>query len=184
MTSKLKVNLINDSGDNNLITSDGSGVITSSKFKIGQVLSTTKTDTFTTTSSSFTDITGLSVNITPTSTSSKIFVSGTIFGSQDVNANRTFLKLVRGSTGIMVGDTASNRPSATSTLASPHADIGQAVSVNFLDSPSSTSEQTYKMQVAVTAGTGSAFINRTENDTDESSMPRFASTITVMEVLP
>ena len=152
--------------------------------KIGQVLSTTKTDTFTTTSSSFTDITGLSVNITPTSTSSKIFVSGTIFGSQDVNANRTFLKLVRGSTGIMVGDTASNRPSATSTLASPHADIGQAVSVNFLDSPSSTSEQTYKMQVAVTAGTGSAFINRTENDTDESSMPRFASTITVMEVLP
>jgi hypothetical protein len=29
MTSKLKVNLINDAGDNNIITSDGSGVITS-----------------------------------------------------------------------------------------------------------------------------------------------------------
>ena len=28
MTSKLKVNLINDSGDNNLITSDGSGSVT------------------------------------------------------------------------------------------------------------------------------------------------------------
>jgi hypothetical protein len=29
MTSKLKVNLINDSGDNNIITSDGSGTFTS-----------------------------------------------------------------------------------------------------------------------------------------------------------
>ena len=150
---------------------------------VRQVVSTTKTDTFTTTSSSFTDITGLSVNITPTSTSSKIFVSGTIFGSQDVDANRSFLKLVRGSTGIMVGDTASNRPSATSTLGAQHPDIGSAVSINFLDSPSSNSEQTYKMQVAVTAGSGSAFINRTENDTDQSSIPRFASTITVMEIL-
>mgnify|MGYP005713912363 CR=1 FL=1 len=28
MTSKLKVNLINDAGDNNLITSDGSGSVT------------------------------------------------------------------------------------------------------------------------------------------------------------
>ena len=58
MTSKLKVNLINDGGDNNIITSDGSGVITSSKFKIGQVVSTTKTDTFGTSSNSFVDITG------------------------------------------------------------------------------------------------------------------------------
>ena len=72
MTSKLKVNLINDSGDNNIITSDGSGVITSSKFKIGQVVSTTKTDGFSTSSTSVTDVTGLSVSITPTSTSSKV----------------------------------------------------------------------------------------------------------------
>ena len=74
MTSKLKVNLINDSGDNNIITSDGSGVITSSKFKIGQVVSTTKTDGFSTSSTSVTDVTGLSVSITPTSTSSKVLI--------------------------------------------------------------------------------------------------------------
>ena len=79
MTSKLKVNLINDAGDNNLITSNGSGVITSSKFKIGQVVQTSITDTFTTSASSLTDITGLSVSITPTSTSSKILVMYHLF---------------------------------------------------------------------------------------------------------
>ena len=36
-----------------------------------QVVSTTKTDTFSTSSSSFTDITGLSVSITPASSSNK-----------------------------------------------------------------------------------------------------------------
>ena len=39
-----------------------------------QVVSTTKTDTFSTTSTSFSDVTGFSVSITPTSTSSKIMV--------------------------------------------------------------------------------------------------------------
>ena len=39
-----------------------------------QVKSTTKTDTFTTNSTSFTDITGLSVTITPTRSDNKILV--------------------------------------------------------------------------------------------------------------
>jgi hypothetical protein len=42
--------------------------------KVLQVVSTTKTDTFTTTSTSFTDITGMSVSITPSSASNKILV--------------------------------------------------------------------------------------------------------------
>jgi hypothetical protein len=146
-----------------------------------QVVSSTKTDTFSTSSSSFVD-TGLSVAITPTSSTSKILVLVTIFGSQAVNANRSFLKLLRGSTGICVGDTASNRPGATSTFSANHADIGSTASMNFLDSPSTTSATTYKVQVAVTAGSGSAFVNRTESDTDQSQMPRFASTITAMEI--
>ena len=164
------------------ITGDGLATSGLPAGSVLQVVSTTKTDTFSTSSSSFTDITGLSVDITPTSTSSKILVLGTIFGSQDVNANRSFLKLVRGSTGIFVGDAASNRPSATTTFSAQHPDVGGTASITFLDSPSTTSSTTYKMQVAVTAGSGVAVVNRTENDTDEASMPRFASTITVMEI--
>ena len=43
-----------------------------------QVVSTTKTDTFSTSSSSFTDITGLSVSITPASSSNKILILLTV----------------------------------------------------------------------------------------------------------
>ncbi len=78
MTSKLKVNLINDSGDNNIITSNGSGVITSSKFKIGQILTTNFTSNQTTTSTSFSD-SGISASITPTSTSSKVLIQMSIY---------------------------------------------------------------------------------------------------------
>ena len=42
--------------------------------RVLQVVTTTKTDTFTTTSSSLTDITGLSASITPASTSNKILI--------------------------------------------------------------------------------------------------------------
>ena len=78
MSSIIKVDQIQDSGGNNLVTSNGSGVVTSTAFgKIGQIVSTTKTDTFTlsTGSNTFTDITGLSATITPTSTSSKIYIN-------------------------------------------------------------------------------------------------------------
>jgi len=42
--------------------------------KVLQVVSATKTDTFSTSSTSFVDVTGLTANITPSSTSSKIMV--------------------------------------------------------------------------------------------------------------
>ena len=150
--------------------------------KVLQVVSVTKTDTFTTSSSSFTDITGLTANITPASTSNKVYVQVSIQGSQDVNANRVSVKLLRGSTAIAVGASAGSRSQASSGLSSPHGDIIASSSVTFLDSPSSSSQQTYKMQTAVTAGSGNSFINRTENDSDASGMPRYASTITLMEI--
>tara|TARA_R100001126_G_C4770395_1_gene122138 strand:+ start:56 stop:619 length:564 start_codon:yes stop_codon:yes gene_type:complete len=187
MTSKLKVNLINDAGDNNIITSDGSGVITSSKFKIGQVVSSQKSDTFTTTSTSFTDITGLSASITPTSTSSKILVLASIQGSQEVGGNRSYLRLMRDSTPINIADSSGsyNRLQATGGFASAHADImDSSLSCCFLDSPSSTSSVTYKWQGIMATGTGSLYINRSDNDTDSNVMGRGASQITLMEVLP
>ena len=46
-----------------------------------QVASTSKTDPFSTSSTSFVDVTGLSVSITPTSTSSKILVLGYVHTS-------------------------------------------------------------------------------------------------------
>ena len=50
--------------------------------KVLQVLSTTKDDTWDTTSSSWVDVTGMSVDITPSATSSKILVTLNMMISQ------------------------------------------------------------------------------------------------------
>jgi len=50
----------------------------------------------------------------------------------------------------------------------------------FLDSPSTTNQQTYKVKVVTTGAT--LKVNRTNVDTDNSGYTRGASSITVMEI--
>lgn len=148
-----------------------------------QVASVVKTDTFTTTSTSYVDVTGLSVSITPSSSSNKILVLFQISGSQNVAAGRAYVKLLRDSTGINLGASAGSRTPALGGFSSPDNSIPSApVSGNFLDSPATTSSVTYKVQLAMTAGAGSAYINQTQQDADSSNQLRMASTITVMEI--
>ena len=64
-----------------------------------QVKSVAKTDTFSSSSTSFTDVTGLSVAITPSSSSNKILVSVHLM-SAATGANSPRFNLVRGSTNI------------------------------------------------------------------------------------
>ena len=61
--------------------------------KVLQVVQTVKSDTFSTSSTTFTDVTGLSVSITPSSTSNKILILASISGSQDVGVNDVFFGL-------------------------------------------------------------------------------------------
>ncbi len=148
-----------------------------------QTVQTVKTDTFTTTSSSYVDVTGLSVSITPSSASSKILVLFQINGSQNVGAGRASVKLLRGSTVIDAGDASGSRTPALGGFSSADVSIPSApVSGTFLDSPATTSSVTYKIQLAMTAGSGSAYINQTAQDADSSNQIRMASTITVMEI--
>ena len=189
MASTLKVDILQDSGGNNLVTSNGSGVITAAGFgKIGQVVSTTKTDTFSTTSSSFTDITGLSATITPSSTSSKILIALNVsIGATASNYHGNCLRLLRGSTAINIGDTAGSRTRATFG-ANNYSDYTPTAtpSCTFLDSPSTTSATTYKVQgISVQSSPAELHINKWgNNDSDSNLRQRLTSTITLMEVLP
>jgi hypothetical protein len=146
-----------------------------------QVVSTAKTDTFVSSSTSFTDITGLSVSITPTATSSKIFVMVTLNGTS-ANNQLGFFKLVRGSTDIAVGDAAGNRTQASfaSSLGVANQQSTQCMGINFLDSPATTSATTYKVQVRSTSG--NICINRSGDDGDFNYYARTISSITVMEI--
>jgi hypothetical protein len=148
-----------------------------------QVVSTTKTDTFSTASTSATDITGLSVSITPSSASNKILIMFNVNTSMENFQMSTFL--VRNSTTIFVGDTAGSRVSATTALCGTTGTneftISNVPNVGiYLDSPSSTSSVTYKIQTQVNAGTG--YVNRSYADDNANYRGRTPSSITVMEV--
>ena len=151
--------------------------------KVLQVVQTVKTDTFTSTSTSYADITGMSVAITPASTSSKIFIMVNL--STGNSSDRTSgYQLLRGSTPIGIGDSdSSNRVEATAGTSSESTTAGQkTVAFTFLDSPSTTSATTYKVQVICQGSTQTTAINRSQNDSDNSYNYRTISTITAYEI--
>ena len=158
------------------------GLVSGASGGIIQCVQTVKTDTFTTTSQSYTDITGFSATITPTRSDNKILISYTL--SIAGNGFPRF-KLVRGSTDIFVGDAASSRVRCLfgGYVGGLHGGLVLPVSGDFLDSPSTTSATTYKFQVGVIHATGyTTYFNRSRSDTDHNYMPRTASSIILMEV--
>lgn len=145
-----------------------------------QVVSTTKTDTTSTnTSGSFTDISGMSVSITPSSTSSKILILISL-GSISSNASGIAVgfKLLRDSTAVGNASSTSNRSGFTNiyTGGGTGDEYILSASHSFLDSPSSTSALTYKIQWKNSSGT--TYLGRYHSNNDNNG----SSTITVMEV--
>ena len=149
--------------------------------KILQVLQATKTDTFSTSSQSFVDVTGLSVSITPSSSSSKILVIASL--ALGNNGTHSDARLMRNTTAIAIGDASSNRTRSTFHLSSVSNTDIPTPSITWLDSPATTSATTYKMQVAVPYSSSYViYVNRGADDSDASYAGRLASSITVMEV--
>ena len=150
-----------------------------------QVKQTVKTDTFSsTTTGSDVDITGLSVSITPTSDSNKILVTydTNISGSNAGYSGNIHLK--RGSTKIYQGDAEGSRTRSTQFFITRNDTIGHLETIKvhgqFLDSPNTTSETTYK--ISFNAINTHTTVNKTMYDSDASGVSRVPSTITVMEI--
>ncbi|QGZ17772.1 putative tail fiber protein [Pelagibacter phage HTVC026P] len=117
--------------------------------KVLQVVQGTLSTSVTTNSSSFSDV-GLSATITPSSSSNKILILVDLNGVESRD-NRTWLdaKLLRGSTDIVAnfGGRAGYGQKYGYTDSDYHRGVG-AVTCSFLDSPSTTSATTYKIQYA------------------------------------
>lgn len=150
-------------------------------FRVLQVVQTLKTDTFTATvGTTATDITGLSVTITPSSTSSKVLVFANMAHGQ--NTAGCFV-LVRGATAIALGDTAGSRQRVTMGASAAVGNNAQgSSSLCVLDSPATTSATTYKMQYTGDQAGSFFALNRGFTDTDNVAHFRASSTITVMEI--
>ena len=123
-------------------------------FRVLQTVSTTKTDTFSSTANStWTDITGYSVSITPSSTSSKVLIVVNMNCSvtRPTQINRAW-RLMRGATPIGVGDAAGSRLQGSMDGGSTQDEFAVNLGYSFLDSPNTTSATTYNIQFRQTNG--------------------------------
>ena len=142
--------------------------------------------------SSFGDVTGINVTITPTAASSKVLVQFCL-GKVSHSSNSTGVRFTRSvagasATAIKVGDTAGSKKSVssnifgTSLINTGHA---QGFNYQFIDTPSYSVGQAivYQMQV-LTEGSNNFYVNRTVDDTNNSNIyfARAFSTRTAMEV--
>ena len=136
--------------------------------------------------SNFADFTGFNLDITPSATTSKILVMADV--NYGINAGTIHFRLVRGSTAIAVHDTPggsriastkNSRPEAT-----PYAIYSDNLSMNFLDTPSTTSATTYKVQGTLGATYNSTmYLNRPYHMGDSSDYNgRGVSTLILMEI--
>ena len=201
MTAKIKLNAASGGGSFSLQapsssantrvmtlpdTADGT-ILTTTNPKSGniiQVVSATKTDRQLSNNSAYIDVVGMSVAITPTSTSSKIYIAVNVHIGGDNSAYLAF-RVLRGSTVVTQGTHASGNRTNVSFGGRIDADYDNyMVSFNFLDSPSTTSATTYKVQVsdAHDSSNRNIVINGTGDDANAAYTLCGTSTISVMEV--
>jgi len=149
--------------------------------KVLQVVSTTKTDTYSTSGDG--DISGLTATITPSSTSSKILITAHITGQSSGNDTTQTFGLKRDSTYICQGNADGSRPQVTCRIDCSGGNFNDTTSINYLDSPSTTSAITYTIHTWSQSGHW-CHINKTNNNGNTSNTydSRTTSTITVMEI--
>jgi hypothetical protein len=134
-------------------------------FRVLQVVQGSTTSIATSSSSTFAD-SGVTVSITPSATTSKVLVivAATWQKSAANTQNCLNFQVVRGATAIAAQGLVGLSGTANSLIG--------ATSIVYLDSPSTTSATTYKLQFANNANTGTVYVS------SDSSI----SSITVMEI--
>jgi hypothetical protein len=159
---------------------------------IVQVVSARNGDYFSSSSTSWVDITGLSLTITPTSTSSKIFIMLSFGRATTALNNLDYACAIRvlgnGSDALAInGNTSSNRPKIAMNVNGlafngDHSPGGWMCSA--LESPTTTSTITYKAQVICQSATYAFIMNgtATNRDATEPYNGRGQSSLTAWEI--
>ena len=124
-------------------------------FRIMQVIEGKSSATATSTSATYAD-TGLTVTITPSSTSSKILVFASHAVYTSAGSTGGGLRIVRGSTTLTQNSDMSFTPSGGGLISTWQ--------MTNLDSPATTSATVYKTTFARNFGAGSVQVNSTGND--------------------
>jgi len=147
--------------------------------KILQVLQVTKTDVTSMATNNWVDITGMSQVITPSTTGSKVLVIADCITS---GPSGVMAKLLRDTTDIGIGDADGSRERVSfGSTDGKGGSQAEPWTIIWLDSPSTTSATTYKLQWRA-QGAGTHYLNRVANDVDNTSYVRSVSTLTLMEI--
>ena len=157
-------------------TGGGGGIV--------QIKSATKTDRQESSTSTYADVTGMSVSITPKFSSSKIYIAINVHVG-GIAASYIGFKVLRDSTVVTQGTHPTGNRSPVSFGGRIDQDYDNfMVSFNFLDSPATTSSTTYKVQFAslLSPASRKVVVNGTGDDANETYTLSGTSTITVMEV--
>lgn len=108
-------------------------------FRVLQVVSATSSTAWSNNTNTYTDITGVTVDITPQATSSKIFVVVSLAGAYKSTGNTTLdVEIRRGTTTILTAGSNFNTASTATNAGT--------VVLTYLDSPATTALRTYKVR--------------------------------------
>lgn len=148
------------------------------------IVTVNKTDTFTLTSTTFTDLTGLSADITLGSTDNKVLIMCQLNNGGNTQT-QAFGRITRNGTVVLQGDAGGNRTQSTIGMTVINISVANntdASTMFILDSPASTSTLTYQVQVAAESG-NMVTINRSGTDSNAATINRSTSTLTLLEVI-
>ena len=170
-----------------LTTIRNAGLATGVGGKVLQVKSVTMTGNQTFAGTAFTDITDgtnpLSITITPSSSSSKFLLMMNVSCSANNGSSRFGLRFMRDSTSVGIGVSEGNRtPASAQGTGTTSNNIDEKLTSIFLDSPSTTSAITYKVQGNVEQSGSNLIINESSTNANDSSVYRAASSFTIMEI--
>jgi len=173
------------------LASNVTGTLANSNLAAGnvvQVVQTIKSDTFSSNEqTNFIDITGVSVSITPTSSTNKILVMYRLSTSVESGAYAGHIRLLRDSTDIAQGDASGSIARVTTSAQSSTSAGGYPYyyqCMDFLDSPATTSATTYKLQGRGWNGSaGYFYVNRSASESDTVNFGRGVSSIIAMEII-
>ena len=177
------------------VTALPSGITTGSVLQVQSTLvdttSTVSLSAYTGGTHTYNDITGVSVNITPSSNSSKILLLARLTFEFSSNAHfNSLFTIRRGSNYVGIpasSEFGSNRPAGTmppyTTLEDPIDSYSSLDAVNWfsLDAPNTTSAITYQVcRIGVAATT--MYLNRTVGNVDDTSYEIGTSEIVAIEI--
>ena len=177
MTSVLLVDTIKNSLD-----SADTVAFTGGIYAPGSVIQTVSAEeTAASSSTSSSPVNIVSVNITPKSSSSKIYIIASVHAST-ASGSRAGVGLYKGSNPVVRGDAAGSRTRVYAQVQNSDTGIFSSTTMTYLDSPATTSQITYSAKMEPEGGSTVFYINRSASDTDSGARFRGVSAITVMEI--